>query len=530
MDSRHPILVGDVWTPAHGERSFQATNPATGDLLPDQYPISDWHDCETILDQAHEAFVRMVDTPVERISDFLVTYADLLTADADSICRIASLETGLPVSPRLRDVELARTTNQLRQAASAALDGSWRLAAIDTQYQLRSMLSAVGPVVVFGPNNFPLAFNAVSGGDFATAIAAGNPVIAKAHPLQPTTSRKLAELAAQAAAACRLPPGTIQMMYHLEPEDGLRLVRDRRVGAVGFTGGRPSGLKLKAACDSVGKPVYLEMSSLNPVIVLPGALRERLPEIAQEFCDSCLMAAGQMCTNPGLVLLIRSTEALQLQQQVAEQLHNRTPGILFSAAGRDSLHRSVQAIVQAGAELIVGGYPLPEPGFRYANTLLTCSADQFLSARDAFQVEMFGSASLIVYADDDRQLSQVIASLEGNLTGSMYSSRTGEDESLYARLAPVLRQRVGRLNNDKMPTGVVVSPAMCHGGPYPSTGHPGFTAVGIPGAMRRFAMLQCYDRVRPERLPNWLADANPNGRCWRWVDDQWTTADVGAAR
>ncbi|HMP79994.1 MAG TPA: aldehyde dehydrogenase family protein, partial [Pirellulaceae bacterium] len=246
MNHQHPILIGDRWVESAGTATFHATNPATSEPLPDWYPVSVWQDCEQILDTAQQAFTELQEIPAEQLAEFLTSYAALLNSDADAICQTAALETGLAVSPRLKDVELLRTMSQLRQASAALLDGSWRMATIDTQYHLRSMYRGLGPVVVFGPNNFPLAFNAIAGGDFAAAIAAGNPVIAKAHPLHPSTTRLMAELAAQAASATRLPPGTIQLIYHLEREDGLRLVADRRVGAVGFTGSRHGGLALKS--------------------------------------------------------------------------------------------------------------------------------------------------------------------------------------------------------------------------------------------------------------------------------------------
>jgi len=177
--------------------------------------------------------------------------------------------------------------------------------------------------------------------------------------------------------------------------------------------------------------------------------------------------------------------------------------------------------------VLVGGQPLVGDGHRFANTLLRVSGQRFLADPTTLQSEAFGNASLLVVADDARQAAQVIDQLEGNLTGCIYSDTRGGDDRLYEELAPRLRTRVGRLLNDKMPTGVAVSPAMNHGGPYPATGHPGFTAVGIPASLRRFAMLACYDNVRPHRLPPALQDKNPNGAMWRLIDGAWTQADVG---
>jgi NADP-dependent aldehyde dehydrogenase len=388
------------------------------------------------------------------------------------------------------------------------------------------VFASLGPVLVFGPNNFPFAYNGVAGGDFAAAIAAGNPVIAKAHPCHPGTTKLLAEEAFAAVGECSLPSATVQMIYHVAPEDGLRLVADSRLGAVGFTGSRAAGLKLKAAADAVGKPVYLELSSLNPVVILPGALAERGAKIVEEFAGSCLMASGQFCTSPGLTILFASNEAEQFIAGVKTKLENSPPTTLLSSGVARNLAASIKTLQMAGAELVAGGSPLA--GNRFANTLLRVSGEKFLAAPEKLQTEAFGNATLAVIVRDTAQASKVLAHLEGNLTGSIYSDTRGLDDALYASLAPQLRARVGRFLNDKMPTGVAVTAAMNHGGPFPATGHPGFTAVGIPASLRRFAMLQCFDNVRPHRLPAALQNKNPNGKMWRLIDGNWSQGDVAA--
>jgi NADP-dependent aldehyde dehydrogenase len=423
-------------------------------------------------------------------------------------------------------VELPRTTNQLRLAAAAALEGSWALPTIDSKLNLRSVLAPLGPVLVFGPNNFPFAYNGVAGGDFAAAIAAGNPVIAKAHPNHPGTSRLLAEEAFAAVVESGLPPATVQMIYSIAPADGLKFAADSRLGAVGFTGSRAAGMKLKAAADAVGKPAYLEMSSLNPVVVLPGALAGRGAKIAEEFTGSCLMASGQFCTSPGLVILLAGQAAEQFIAGVKAKLEGATPTALLSSGVARQLAVSLQTLRAAGAELVTGGSPLA--GNKFANTLLRVTGEAFLAAPEALQTEAFGNASLAVVARDAAEVEKIIAQLEGNLTGCIYSDPAGVDDALYSVLAPLLRSRVGRLLNDKMPTGVAVSPAMNHGGPFPATGHPGFTAVGIPASLRRFAALHCYDNVRPARLPAALQDKNPNGKMWRFIDGNWSQGDLPA--
>jgi NADP-dependent aldehyde dehydrogenase len=375
--------------------------------------------------------------------------------------------------------------------------------------------------VIFGPNNFPFAFNGVSGGDFATAIAVGNPVIAKAHPLHPNTTRLLAEQALKALEQTGLPLATVQLLYNISNEDGLKLVSDPRVGAVGFTGSRNAGLHLKRAAEDSGIPIYLEMSSINPVVFLPGALAERSAQLAQELVDSCLAASGQMCTSPNLILAYKTPQTEDFLAQIAKSFSERPTQPLLSAAGRKQLHQGVTALTAAGAQLVIGGDNAPGEGYRFSNTLLRANADQFLAKPHDLQREIFGNATLAVVVDTKEKLQSILNLLEGNLTGSIYSDKTGVDDELYDSIAQTLRQKVGRLLNDKMPTGVAVSPAMNHGGPYPATANSGVTSVGIPTAMTRFAKLDCYDAVRQERLPAILRDTITNPNAWRSINGAW---------
>lgn len=522
-----PVLIGGQWRPAQHEGSLRAVNPATGETLSPEFPISTWADCDAALATASEAALKLADVSPESIGNFLEAYADRLAANSEPICAEASLETALPVKPRLADVEMPRTINQLRQAAAAARDGSWRMATIDTASNIRSCYGPIGPVTVFGPNNFPLAFNGVSGGDFAAAIAAGNPVIAKAHPSHPRTSQLLAQAADDAATATGMPAGTVQMLYHITPQNGLRFVSDDRLGAVAFTGSRAGGLALKAAADAAGKPIYLEMSSVNPVFFLPGAVRERRADLVNELASSCLLGTGQFCTCPNLFVLFAGDDAELFLTELKSQFESRAVGPLLSGQVLSMLEKSVAALRQAGAELVTGGSPQKSPGFRYANTLLRVAGEQFLRNAAHLQTEAFGNATLGVVVDEVASAREVVEQLEGSLTGSLYSATDGSDDQAYAAIAPALRRRVGRLLNDKMPTGVAVSPAMNHGGPFPATGHPNFTAVGMPASLRRFAMLECYDNVRPNRLPPSLQNAPPNDRMWRMIDGKWTQGAVG---
>ncbi|HEY3856951.1 MAG TPA: aldehyde dehydrogenase family protein [Verrucomicrobiae bacterium] len=524
----HPVLIAGQWRAAQSTGTFQAENPATGETLPDQFPVSSWADCDAALTAAAQAAVELRSTPPEKIAAFLQRFAERIEARAPQIVDCAHLETALAKSPRLADVELPRTTGQLRQAAAAALEGSWATPTIDKKLNIRSMLAPIGPVWVFGPNNFPLAYNSVAGGDFAAAIATGNPVIAKSNSSHPGTSRLLAEEAFAAVKDVGLPAATVQLIYRTGHADGERLVADPRTAALAYTGSRSAGLKLKAAADCAGKMSYLELSSVNPLLILPGALAERGPKMVDEFTGSCLMATGQFCTSPSFVLLFAGQGTDQFIEAIRQKFDSTTPGVLLSAGVLKSLGESVHTLRAAGAELITGGSPVAGPSRRFANTLLRVTGAQFLAKSEELQTEAFGNATLVVVVHDAAEAAAVLTRLEGNLTGSIYSDTKGADDELYAQLAPLVRSRVGRFLNDKMPTGVAVTAAMNHGGPYPSTGHPGFTAVGFPASLRRFAMLQCFDNVRPDRLPPALRDANPTGKMWRLIDGQWTQASVSA--
>ncbi len=238
------------------------------------------------------------------------------------------------------------------------------------------------------------------------------------------------------------------------------------------------------------------------------------------------MGTGQFCTNPGIVLLLAGPATEKFVAGVTEKFRAAPVGTLLSKAVAASLVDSCGTLSRSGATVLAGGTPGGGRGCSFANTLLRASGEQFLADPHGLQTEAFGNVSLLVVARDLDELAQVIAQLEGSLTGCFYTHTAGEDDRAYARLAPELRRRVGRLLNDKMPTGVAVSPAMNHGGPYPSTGHPGFTAVGIPASLRRFAVLACYDNVRPDRLPPTLRDKNASGQPWRLIDGSWTQGDV----
>lgn len=521
----HPILINGQWKTSEGIETFTALNPSTGESLADEYPISVASDINAALVAAAAAYEVVRNWPGERFAKFLDNYAERIDNDGDALAEMAATETGLAFQPRLRDVEIPRTVNQMKAGAEAARTSSWAAPTIDSVTGIRSVYGSIGPVAVFGPNNFPLAINSVAGNDFVAAVAAGNPVIAKAHPLHPTTSRMLAEHALAAADATDMPAGFVQMLYHMPNSEGLALLKSPHLAAATFTGSRNGGLALKSVADDFGKPFYAEMSSINPVFVLPGALAERGDELVDEFVGSCLLGAGQFCTNPGLVLVLASDAAESFITGCGEKMASSPNGTLLGSGVKSQFESALAVLVDAGAKVVGQSAPDTTGRVTTQNTLLRVHGDHFLKHADVLQTEAFGPSSLIVVCRDAAQMAEVTSCFEGNLTGCVYSANDGSDDELYETIVPALRTKVGRLLNDKMPTGVAVSSAMNHGGPYPASGHPGWSSVGLPQSIGRFAALQCYDNVRQERLPAVLQDANPDGS-WRKIDGDWSQAAI----
>ena len=510
------ILMDGEWREATGPERFRAFDPRTGEAIGDEFPVSSRQDLEAALTAAVAVAPELAATPPETIAAFLDAYAARIETGSQALTELASRETGLPAATRLAGNELPRTCGQLRQAAHAVRARSWTQPVIDTTTGLRSSLGPLEkPVLIFGPNNFPLAFNAIAGSDFASAIAARNPVIAKGHPSHPATSRALAQIAQAAAQAVGLPAASIQMLYHFAPEDGLALCADVRLGAVGFTGSRHAGLALKAAADKAGVAFFGELSAINPVLMLPGALAARGAALAEEYFGSCTLGSGQFCTSPGLLIVPDGADGDAFVAAAAQHFSAAAPALLFSEGVAAALQQAVASLGAAGAKLLAGAGERRGPGFRFTPSLLTIDAAGFLAAPKALQTEAFGPVGLIVRSPDDDATLKIIAQLEGSLTGSIYSVES--DRERAQTLARALRPHVGRLIANRMPTGVAVSAAMNHGGPYPATTSRSFTSVGMPAAIRRFAALQCWDHAPDAWLPAELSDANAL-RVWRCVD------------
>ncbi len=473
---------------------MRAMRPATGEAFGAEFPRATRADLEAMADTAFDAVDFLADAPGERIAGFLEDYARRLEGDRAEIARLAHEETALPLVPRLSEVEFNRTCLQMREAARCLRDESWREVAHDAQAGLRSTLVPLGGAVVcIGPSNFPLAFNGISGGDFCAAIAARNPVIAKAHPGHPNTTARLFTHACAARDQAGLPAAAVQCFFDCAPEDGEALLAHAGVAALGFTGSRAAGMRLKAACDALGKPASLEMSSVNPVFVASGAAAARAEAIADAWVASVLMGAGQFCTKPGVLLVSGEQAARRIAARAEELMRAAAPAILLSESVRSHLAAAVAELRDAGVEPVCGGSACG-PGFRFEPTLCVVSAVQARAVRSVVLREAFGPLGVIVAVEGDGQLVDFARALDGQLASTVVSDDA--DAAVRATLFGVLRFKAGRLLDEAMPTGVAVHPAMVHGGPMPATNDARFTAVGLPGAAKRFSKALCLDRVR----------------------------------
>lgn len=505
--------------------TLRAVDPRTAQEVGPEFGLGSAEDVDAAARLAAEAFRSFRATGSEERAAFLERVADEITAVTEPLVARVMLESGLP-EPRVRG-EVARTTGQLRLFARVVRSGTFHGARIERALPDRTPLPRpdvrqrkvpLGPVAVFGASNFPLAFS-VAGGDTASALAAGCPVVVKAHEAHPGTSELVAAAVVRAVAACGLHEGVFSMVHGHGPVVGTALVAHPAVKAVGFTGSRRAGIALMhvAAAREVPIPVYAEMSSTNPVFLLPGALAADAKGIAEGYVASLATGAGQLCTSPGLVLAVAGPDLDTFLGRVGEVLADQpaqtmlTPGI--HAAYVDGLRRLEQA---DGVEVVGAGQASDAPTAGRA-TVVRVGAEELL-ARPELAEENFGSSSVVVVADDAAVLARIAARLEGQLTATLHAA--DEDASAAAPLVEVLEDKVGRILFNGWPTGVDVGDAMVHGGPFPATSDGRSTSVGTL-AIDRFLRPVAYQNVPAALLPPVVADGNPWG-VWRQVDGELT--------
>ena len=507
--------------------SFRAVDPSDGTALDPAYRFAASQLVAHAAELAGAAFEPFRAAPIEQRARLLELAADEIDAVGDAAAERAHRETGLPM-PRLTG-EVARTTGQLRLFAAALREGSWNGARIDhalpdrkpaRRPDVRSRRVPVGPVAVFAASNFPLAFS-VAGGDTASALAAGCPVVVKAHEAHPGTSEIIGAAVTRAVAASGLPAGVFSMVYADGPTVGIELVSHPAIAAVAFTGSRRVGLALVAAAAArpVPIPVYAEMSAVNPVFLLPGRLAEAASDLGAAFVGSLTLGAGQFCTNPGIIVgldgpdldrFAAAARASVAASAPAPMLTSRIAASYADGVARLAAHPGTEVLAQPdGAETDRAGWGCA--------ALVATTADDFLADRNLHD-EVFGAVSVIVRAADRDQLLDVARALEGQLTSTVHAATA--DAPLAAELLPVLEGKAGRILFNGWPTGVEVVPAMVHGGPYPATSDGRTTSVGTM-AMDRFLRPVAYQDLPDALLPSAVREFNPDGLL-RMVDGVYT--------
>jgi NADP-dependent aldehyde dehydrogenase len=506
--------------------TLRAYNPATRTEMEPAFGAATMDDLAAACLLAEQAVDAYRNVPLEQRARFLETIAEQILAIGPVLIERASSESGLPAA-RLEG-ERMRTVNQLRLFAKVVRDGHFLEATLDSALpqrtpprpDLRMRKIPLGAVAVFGASNFPLAFS-VAGGDTASALAAGCPVVVKAHNAHLGTSELVAKAILSAAIECGMPEGVFSMLIGEGNQIGADLVSHPAIKAVGFTGSRAGGLALMriAAARKEPVPVYAEMSSINPFFLLPGALASNTAKLAGGFVDSLTMGVGQFCTNPGLVIGLAGEQFDAFCVAAVEALQAKTAGTMLTpgihkayveAVERRSATPGVQLLAQGGAE---GAGCAAQPA------LYQCDAATFI-ATPALEEEIFGPASVLIRCRDEAELLAVAAHVEGQLTATVHAT-TG-DRALAGALLPLLERKVGRILFNGFPTGVEVSHAMVHGGPFPATSDSRSTSVGAT-AIERFLRPVCYQDVPLELLPEELRDDNPLGLA-RVVDGQLTVA------
>ncbi len=481
-----------------------------------------------VMMEAAEAFEVYKHVSGKQKAEFLRNIGEEIINIGDELIQTVTQETHLPEARVVG--ERGRTVGQLHKFADLVEEGSWKEAVIDIgdsgreplpKPDLRKMLIPMGPVVVFGAGNFPLAFS-VAGGDTASALAAGNPVVVKGHPAHPKTSELVASAIHKAVKRSELPSGVFALVQDDGIESGKLLVQHPQAKAVGFTGSGNGGLALVKLASERDEPipVFAEMGSVNPVVILENALKNNYSAIASKLVASVNMGAGQFCTNPGLLITTQTEGFNEFVNALSTNINEATGAQMFSPGvlrnylvNADQVMSNETVTTIAKAEAVDTGIVRP--------AIATVSATDFMKNPHLHE-EVFGPFSLLVVCEDVKEVRRVVASLKGQLTATLQA----EDEELVKNqaLIDLLLERCGRLLLNGVPTGVEVGAAMQHGGPFPASSDSRFTSVGID-AIKRFVRPVCYQDFPDQLLPKELQNSNPLS-IWRLVDNGWTKDDI----
>lgn len=505
--------------------NFYAINPANNQALDGAFTNVTTAQIDEAVNNAATAFNVLRKKDKNSIAVFLDQIADEILNLGDLLIERCHLETGLPVA-RLQG-ERGRTMNQLKLFATVVREGSWVDARIDTaipdrspipKSDIRHMLLPLGPVAVFGASNFPLAFS-VAGGDTASALAAGCPVIVKGHPAHPGTSELVAKAIDKAVKVCDFPKGTFTLLQGNTNEIGGALVLHPEIKAVGFTGSYNGGKALFDLANTRPEPipVFAEMGSSNPVFILPGALEERGEEIAIGMAGSITMGVGQFCTNPGLAFVQKSEETNNFYTRLNHKISEVPAGIMLTPDIKKAFDSGVEMTsnIDNMEELAVG---LSEGSVNESSArVFKTSMNNFMMNKDLAE-ENFGPSSVLIEASAKEEILEAAENLTGHLTATIFG--TDKDFSQYRELFDILEMKVGRVIVNGYPTGVEVCHSMVHGGPFPATTAPQSTSVGT-NAIKRFARPICFQDYPNAILPEALKNENKND-IWRLINGELT--------
>ncbi len=511
-----------------GHEKLTSFSPVELQILPGEFIVATEAEVDVAVEKAVAAFSVYKHVSAAEKAGFLEAIAEEIIALGDELIQRAMLESGLPEA-RLTG-ERGRTTGQLKLFAAVLREGSWVEAVIDPampertplpRADLRKMLVPIGPVAVFGASNFPFAFS-TAGGDTASALAGGNPVIVKAHPSHLGTNELMAKAISTAAKKCGLPDGVFSFVIG-GSDTSLQLVKHPGIKAVGFTGSFSAGTAInKAATErAVPIPVFAEMSSINPVLLLPKKLEQDAVAVAKQLAGSITLGAGQFCTNPGLLFLIESEAATTFISQLTAELQLAPPAAMLNA-GIAKNYYSVRekAAAEATVETLFIGADNSND-CKSSPALLQVSGANF-TANKTLQHEIFGPASIVVVCKDQTELDQALAAVQGQLTSSVYGME--DDFEKFSTAIDILFGKAGRILFNGAPTGVEVCYAMVHGGPFPATTNANSTSVGAD-AIKRFVRPLCFQDCPAELLPAELKNDNPL-KIMRKVNGQFTREAV----
>lgn len=507
----HSIIAGKTVTGRGGAAS--GVNPATGGKLEPEYSLLDTEQLAAATAAAEEAYASFSTLDPETHAAFLERIADNIEAAGPALIERAMAETGLPEA-RITG-ERARTTGQLRLFAAVVRQGDFRGVRVDPampertpmpRADIRQRRIPLGPVAVFGASNFPLAFS-TAGGDTASALAAGCPVIVKAHNAHPGTGEITGRAISDAVSALGLHPGVFSLVYGPGAVIGQALATDPAIKAVGFTGSRSGGMALVNAAANRPEPipVYAEMSSINPIFVLEGALADDAEALGSAYVTSVTGSSGQLCTAPGLLFAPTGEAGDRFVSAVAQAVRAASGQTMLTQGIASSWQDGVTALAgQPGVELLAAGSEgdtLNAP----APSIYSTDAATFLS-NDALQAEIFGAASLVIRYSSVDELADAVQALEGQLTATLHLAEP--DYPAARTLLPLLERRAGRILVNGWPTGVEVGHAMVHGGPFPATSDSRTTSVGTL-AIDRFLRPVAYQNIPDALLPAPLQQENP---------------------